>query len=501
MPCLRAVPLLFFGLSAGPVFADLTAGDVWQNWQGQLSHFGYEITGTPQPGSEGIVIPDLGLTQTLPDDGGTVEIRMGRIEILENGDGTVQVVYPPTMPMALAITPTDDEPLTAVLTLSHDNLGITASGTPEEIDYAYAARSMRVDIGKVTFAGAPIQSLTGGLSFEDFEGSSTTRLDQGMRSVEQSFTSGAVGYRFNHVDNETGAILDLEGTAGSVSHEARLSTPEDGDLSDMAAALEKGFAVDMEFAFGAGATSFNFSEGDETITGNSLSEEIRLGASFSDDGLVYESGTEGLVVTTELAMFPTPVTYSIDRAFARLGFPVLPGEEMQDFGLSLDLSGLDLPEVLWSLIDPEATLPRDPANLALDLTGKARLTMNIFDEADISSLEQRGGLPGDLDSVTLNNLAFSVAGASLTGQGMVEMEKTEGLDMPPAEGAVDLRLEGGEGLLGKLVELGIVPEDQAMTVRMMASMFANATEGEDTLTSRVEIKKDGSVTVNGQRMR
>ena len=73
--------------------------------------------------------------------------------------------------------------------------------------------------------------------------------------------------------------------------------------------------------------------------------------------------------------------------------------------------------------------------------------------------------------------------------------------MPPAEGTVDLRLEGGEGLLQKLVDIGLIPEDQAVTARMMASMFANAVEGEDTLTSRIEIEKDGTVTVNGQRMR
>jgi len=501
MPCLRAAPLLVLGLFAGPAFADLTAGDVWQNWQGQLSYYGYEITGTPQESGDRIVIPDLGLTQELPDGGGRVEMRMGRIELNETGDGTVEVVYPPTMPMALAVTPADEEPVTAVLTLSHDGLSITASGTPEQIDYAYAARSMRIGIGDVTHGGAPIETLTGGLRLEDFEGTTTTRLVEGVRRIAQRLSSGPVSYDFNLVDDETGAVLDFAGDAESMRHESRVDMPDGGDLSDMAAALEEGFRVESELSFGAGTGRFDFVEDGEEITANSQSERVSINGSFSRDGLIYESDAAGLVVNTELEMFPMPVTYSIDRAFARLELPVSQGDDLQDFGLSLDFAGLDLPEVLWSTIDPGATLPRDPAHLAVDLTGKARLTTNIFDEAEIAALEQSGESPGDLDSLALNKLALSIAGARLTGEGAIEIETAEGLDVPPAEGTVDLRLEGGEGLLDKLVAIGLVPEDQAMTARMMASMFAQPVEGEDTLTSRVEIKKDGTVTVNGQRMR
>ncbi len=500
-PCLRAAPLLVLGLSAGPAFADLTAADVWQSWQGQLSQLGYEITGTPQQGSDGIVIPDLGLTQELPDDGGRVEMRMGRIEMTEAGDGTVELIYPPTMPMAVAVTPADDEPLTAVLTLSHDGLWITASGTPEEIDYAYAAQTMRIEIGDVTVGGKAIETFAGGLTFEDLEGNSTTRFNKDVRRVEQRLASGTVGYRFKILDEKTGSALDLAGEADSMTHESRMHMPGTGDPSDMAAALENGFRLETDLAFGAGSSQFEVSEDDETMTGTSRSDTVRISGAFSGDGLVYESDARGLEVTTELDMFPTPLTYAIDRAFARFRLPVAQGEELQDFGLSIDFAGLRLPDELWSMIDPEATLPRDPANLAVDLTGKARLTTNIFDEAEISALEERGETPGDLDSLSLEKLAFSVAGARLTGEGAITLDNAEGLDMPPAEGTVDLRLEGGEGLLQKLVDIGLIPEDQAMTARMMASMFANAVEGEDTLTSRIEIEKDGTVTVNGQRMR
>lgn len=501
MSCLRAAPLLVLGLSAGPALADLTAEDVWQNWQGQISQFGYEVTGTPQPGARGLVIPDLGLTQDLPDEGGRIEMRMGRIEMVETGDGRVEVLYPSTMPMAVAITPDDDEPLTAVVTLSQDGLSVIASGSPEALDYDYTARSIRLEVGAVAVGGAPVENLIATLSLADVGGRSSTQRDGGLRRVEQSLASGTVGYRLSVTDAETGSVLDLAGEAETMRHESRVASPADGDLSDMTAALEAGLDAETSLVFGPGATRFSFVEDDEAVTGNSRSDSVRFGGSFSADGFVYESDARGIEVSTELEMFPTPVTYAIERAFLRFALPVAQREEMQDFGLSIDLAGLQLPEMLWSLIDPEATLPRDPAELALDLSGKARLTTDIFDEAQIAALERSGESPGDLESLSLDRLALSVAGARLTGAGAIALENAEGLDIPPAEGSVDLRLEGGQTLLDRLVAIGLLPEDQAMTVRMMASMFANAVEGEDTLTSRIEIRKDGTIMVNGQRMR
>jgi hypothetical protein len=501
MSCLRAVPLLVFGLAAGPALADLTAEDVWQSWRGQLEQLGYEVTGTPQADGDGLAIADFGLAQDLPDEGGRIEMRMGRIGMTETGDGTVEVIYPPAMPLAIAVTPEDDEPLTAVLTLSHDGLSIVASGTPDAIDYAFGARSLRIGIGEVTVGGDAIESLTGMLGLEDLEGTSTARLEGGMRRIVQTLAAGPVAYAFSVADDASGAVLDLAGEAGSLRYDARADLPGAADLSDMAAALDEGLRVETDLVLGAGTGRFDFAEDGERITGQSRSARIGISGAMSRDGLVYESDAEGLVVTTELEMFPMPVTYAMERAFARIVMPLAKGEALQDFGLALEFAGVDLPEVLWSMLDPEARLPRDAADLALDLSGKARLTTDIFDESALYALEESGKGPGDLDSVALNKLDLSVAGARLTGEGAIALDPVEGDEMPPAEGSVDLRLEGGEGLLQKLVEIGLVPEDQAMTARMMASMFANAVEGEDALVSRIEIRKDGTIMVNGQRMR
>ena len=73
--------------------------------------------------------------------------------------------------------------------------------------------------------------------------------------------------------------------------------------------------------------------------------------------------------------------------------------------------------------------------------------------------------------------------------------------MPRPKGGVDLTLVGGNGLLDKLVGMGLLPEEQAMGARMMMGLFAVPGEGEDTLNSRIEVNDEGHVLANGQRIR
>ena len=68
-------------------------------------------------------------------------------------------------------------------------------------------------------------------------------------------------------------------------------------------------------------------------------------------------------------------------------------------------------------------------------------------------------------------------------------------------GVMNMMLTGGNGLLDTLVGMGLVPEEQAMGARMMMGLFAQPGDGPDTLVSTIEMKEDGSVLANGQRIR
>ena len=72
--------------------------------------------------------------------------------------------------------------------------------------------------------------------------------------------------------------------------------------------------------------------------------------------------------------------------------------------------------------------------------------------------------------------------------------------MPRPTGGIDLKLVGGNGLLDNLINMGILPEQQAMGARMMMGLFTRAGTEPDTVTSKIEINDAGHILANGQRI-
>jgi hypothetical protein len=105
-----------------------------------------------------------------------------------------------------------------------------------------------------------------------------------------------------------------------------------------------------------------------------------------------------------------------------------------------------------------------------------------------------GAPPGALESLDIPALQLTIGGAELTGNGSLTFDNTDLTTfqgMPAPTGVINLALSGGNGLLDKLIALGLVPEDQAMGARMMMGMFARPGTEPDTLTSTLEFKDKG----------
>jgi len=52
---------------------------------------------------------------------------------------------------------------------------------------------------------------------------------------------------------------------------------------------------------------------------------------------------------------------------------VLKTDDAQDVALGLNLEGFTMSDMVWGMINPQGTLPRDPANLFAGCLGQARL--------------------------------------------------------------------------------------------------------------------------------
>ena len=112
-------------------------------------------------------------------------------------------------------------------------------------------------------------------------------------------------------------------------------------------------------------------------------------------------------------------------------------------------------------------------------------------------------MPGSIESLNLNALTLRAIGAEVLGTGaftfyMNDMTTIPG--MPKPEGNLDISIKGANGVLDALGQMGLIPQDQLMGVRMMMGMFTQPGDAPDSLKTQVEVNADGHVMVNGVRM-
>jgi hypothetical protein len=113
--------------------------------------------------------------------------------------------------------------------------------------------------------------------------------------------------------------------------------------------------------------------------------------------------------------------------------------------------------------------------------------------------EEMTEAPGQINSLDINKVLLTLAGAELSGEGAFTFNNSGPVPMPA--GTMNMMLTGANGLLDTLVNMGLVPEEQAMGARMMMGLFAKPGNGPDTLVSEIEVQENGAVLANGQRIR
>lgn len=153
------------------------------------------------------------------------------------------------------------------------------------------------------------------------------------------------------------------------------------------------------------------------------------------------------------------------------------------------------------MADPGGVLSHDPATLILDLTGTARLFFDIADPAQAAALAETD-VPGEVHSVSLNDLTISAVGANVGGKGAFTFDNSDTTTIPGIprpEGKLELSASGLNGLMDNLVAMGLLPEEQAMGARMMMGLFTVPT-GDDQLSTTIEVNAEGQILANGQRL-
>lgn len=507
---LRASTALAALFLSTPAFA-VTPSEVWQSWQDMAASYGQTLT-SASVDDTGASVTVTGVTVTTEQDGVKSEMTMSELIFTDNGDGTVDVSMPAEIPLTVTTPPAEGEtsPTTVTISILQSDLLMTASGEAGAVDYEFAAAETVVKLDRIEGVQVDAIDMVAEAKLTNVAGA--YKVDGTGDATTLSYEAGADGL------NMTVAFKDLDPspapdgtTTGPSNVNIAISMADLGMMGEgapltgammenMSQALASG--VSSVAAVSAGATTmiFDVTEAGKAtyleMTGASTGFSFGLGA----DGFGYGADAKDVKMMVKGGDIPFP---QIDVAYSEAAFdlqmPVVKGEAPQDFALLTKLVDFTISDEIWAMFDPTGQLPRDPATVIIDTKGTATVTGDIMDPAAMEAMQTP---PAEVNTIDITELRAKVAGAELSGAGAFTLDNTDLVTFsgfPAPTGKLDLKLTGGNGLLDKLVAMGLFSQDDAMGFRMMLSMFANTAPDKDEMTSSLEFKDKGFYA-NGQRL-
>lgn len=501
-PAVSATALLL-ALAAGPALAQVTAQQVWDDWKAQMSVYGETGITIGSESYEGgvLTVTDLGF-DVAGEDGSTATGVLAELVLTENGDGTVSVSMSEEYPIAIS-TPADpetgSEASEVALVLRQAGLDLTVSGEAGALVYDLSADRYAIELDSVVEGGVetPAEGL---LAFNDVSGSYTSTVGE-MRDVAYDLAAATMDVLIDATNPDDGARLMLSGKVDGISTQATMTLPLD-PAADPEMMMMNGMAMDGGYTTAGGSYIFEVTDPESGVTSGTVTTQgSTLDLAASKDAVRYGSSVTGVAVEATSAAMPMPLTLSLAELGMTFEMPLSRSEAPAPWALGVNLSGLALDEQIWAMFDPQGMLPRDPATVAIDLTGTATLLFDLTDPAQAEAMAA-SPMPARVESVNLNELTIAFGGAQVTGSGAFTLDNDDTTTipgMPKPTGAVDLQLNGVNGLLDALTAMGLLPEEQVMGARMMLGAFATPV-GDDQLTSRIEFTEDGQILANGQRL-
>ncbi len=483
-------------MSSTAAFADISAKEVWDDWRLYMSGMGYKLTSNDTFSDGTVTVDDLVMEMKIPEGEETLTVSVGQITFTDRGDGSVAIGLAPDLPVKIMV---EDE-FTASLKYTHQALDMTVSGAPKELHYDYKAAAMGVELVDLMMDGKKFHNAVFNMNMQGIAGEATN-IAADLREMAESFTAKSVTYDIAMKEPGGDGSFKIKGDVANLAGKFTASMPANINLEKMAQTLSDGFAFAGGFSWGASGYKISSSDDGENMQGESQMRSGSFDMKMDREQLMYASDVKGIKASISGSAVPLPsIDYQLGSAGFKLLMPVNKSKKASDFSFAINLDQLSVSEAIWGLFDPSAVLPRDPATIRLALDGKANWLVDIMDPKS----SKKADVPGQLHALTLKELQLSIAGADLTGRGGFtfdnnDLKTFDGLPAP--EGEVNLELTGGNGLLDNLIKMGLVPQDQAMGIRMMIGMFAVVGDGPDTLTSKIEVKSDGSILANGQRLK
>ena len=485
--------------------ADVTPEQVWDNWQSLMTSSGQTVT-TTSVARDGDTLVVEGLTfATKNGEDMSMTGTIDEVNFADLGDGTVEVTMSDSYPITMTLpagSAEGDTPTTLTIAVSQPGLSMIAAGDEAETSYDFEAPTLNMKIEAIEGVAASAVDLVADVTMTGLEGAYSLTKDGDTQDLDSSFTVASASVVVSTKDPDTKGDVQLTASMANMAGTSTGTLLPSMDMTDMVAALNAGFATESAFTFGKTAYDLDVTEdGKPTkITGAIASGDFQVGMDKSK--ITYGTGTKNVTLSLSGADIPFPkLDVSYGEGSFKVMMPIAKSDTPQDFTFLTRVVDLVLPEEVWGMIDPTAAFPRDPATVIIDSKGTANWAFDIMDP--VQQQAQGEKTPGQIHSLEITQLEARAAGAEIKGTGAFTFDNTDLVTwegVPTPTGKMDLTIKGANGILDKLVAMGMVPEDQAMGARMMIAMFAKPGAGPDELTSSLEFKDKGFYA-NGQKLR
>lgn len=499
-------------LSSTMLHAQITAPDVWQDWQATLaaSGAGALVVGSEDYSNGTLTLRDLALT--LTEDEAEVALSLPELVLTEQGDGSVAITMSARMPVQVTSESEDGTPVAMQMEAEQPDLAITATGTPDALHYAldvplFALNLLSLDVEERDYEA------TGRFALTDITGDYASRQQDALVAVDYDIAATRAEFTLDLTEVDATAkpartiALNVTGGVDAPQSAAAMTLPENAAGLDDAEALAAGFTLDGTQSAGATEVQFSVTENGLVTEGNFAAAATSAVAKAGGIDIAYGMEMTDLALAMTGGELPFPLSFTAARVGVDVAMPIAPSETASPYAFDLDLAELSLNEEVWALFDPDQTIPRDPATLRLDLAGLA----SVIDAdapasaagkpgmADTDGLSDDMPLPAQIQTLDINDITLAFGGARIAASGALAFDPEDwaGDDMPMPVGTIDLALNGLNGLSQKLSALGLIPADQVMMGMMMLGMFTIPT-GDDEMSSEIEFTEGGGITANGQ---
>ncbi len=313
-----------------------------------------------------------------------------------------------------------------------------------------------------------------------------------LTSKEQSHVEG--GLALDKMD----AVYDFT-TDGTTQSGAQTSGPLNvtfafdvpSDENDAMGYLDGSKSAIIKLTGGASTSTANIDSGDMAFSIASTGEPSSLLLQMVDGTFLYDmqNGKIQATVTPGAGIPIPPVDLGLSALGMKVAIPFNTADAPEKASVNLMISDLTVGEGLWSMIDPGKTIPRDPAQLNIDMEAMVQLDP-IAMAAGADPMEA-----GKIHSLDINEILLSVAGAMAKATGAFTFNNDGPFPMPL--GKANIELDGITTLSDKLVALGLLDQMQAGMAMGMMMAFAKPGDQPDQFISEITVSEDG-ILANGQ---